>query len=212
MEFDKKPWLGSWDNFEGYIFSEESFLVQCWEEAENTARSGAAKLLFRKGVKAFWASACNTIVRYSRIRLGGWLVEECGEGIRITWFDEHHNELGAWEYELDHMQNPFLEKKPGFVFIAKKAERDCPYACVIAMSPMEEEHHDGADVIPHLHFQFARKEKDLITLKKVKKKFWYATMCKGNSSLLEKCNIVRALHKLPLWEKLPENEQDKPGL
>ena len=33
---------------------------------------------------------------------------------------------------------------------------------------------------------------------------WYATVCDGDGTLLEKCNIVRALHRLPLWAELPE--------
>jgi hypothetical protein len=31
-----------------------------------------------------------------------------------------------------------------------------------------------------------------------------ATVCDGDGTLLEKCNIVRALHRLPLWAELPE--------
>ena len=33
---------------------------------------------------------------------------------------------------------------------------------------------------------------------------WYATMCDGDGELLEQCNIVRALHRIPKWEKLPD--------
>ena len=33
---------------------------------------------------------------------------------------------------------------------------------------------------------------------------WYATMCDAAGTLLEQCNIVRALHRLPLWAELPE--------
>lgn len=33
---------------------------------------------------------------------------------------------------------------------------------------------------------------------------WYGTMCDGDGDLLDECNIVRALHKMETWEKLPE--------
>lgn len=32
---------------------------------------------------------------------------------------------------------------------------------------------------------------------------WYATMCDADGTLLEQCNIVRALYRLPLWKALP---------
>lgn len=32
------------------------------------------------------------------------------------------------------------------------------------------------------------------------------TMCAGDGTLLDRCNIVRALHKLPCWDKLLEGK------
>lgn len=31
MQFEQKEWLGSWVNFESFIYSEEPAMVQCWE-------------------------------------------------------------------------------------------------------------------------------------------------------------------------------------
>ncbi|MCO7108321.1 hypothetical protein NIA69_02950, partial [Gemmiger formicilis] len=36
-------------------------------------------------------------------------------------------------------------------------------------------------------------------------------MCDGDGTLLEQCNIVRALHRLPVWEELPEREKKETG-
>jgi hypothetical protein len=52
--------------------------------------------------------------------------------------------------------------------------------------------------LAHTHFQFASSEEKLIKKDKLIRQFWYATMDEGNSTMQEKCNLIRALHKLPL--------------
>lgn len=49
-------------------------------------------------------------------------------------------------------------------------------------------------LLSHLHFQYAGK---------LVKPMWYATMCAGDGMLLDRRNLVRALHRLPKWKELP---------
>ena len=60
-------------------------------------------------------------------------------------------------------------------------------------------------LISHLHFQFGRKKEQIVKSNgKLRKPHWYATMCDADATTLQRCNIVRALHKLPMWKELPE--------
>ena len=208
MEFDKRPWLGTWDNFETYIYSKELKMELCWDEAERAFRKGKLPLPQIEGVKLFWAKACDTISKRNKVRLTGWDVDDVADGIRITWYGESNlgevkqgivnpETLAVHTYRLDHIMDKFLEGKRGYVFVAVDGDEESPFRTLIAMSPMEE----GQDskIIPHLHFQYGKTYEGLVPMGHLRHKFWYATMCKGNSTLLEKCNIVRALHKLELW-------------
>ena len=58
----------------------------------------------------------------------------------------------------------------------------------------------------HLHFQYASSPEHLFDpeTNTLRSPTWYATMCDAAGTLLEQCNIVRALHRLPLWAELPE--------
>ena len=61
-------------------------------------------------------------------------------------------------------------------------------------------------LLSHLHFQYASGPEPLFDpdTHALRSPRWYATMCDGDGTLLEQCNIVRALHRLPVWEELPE--------
>lgn len=61
-------------------------------------------------------------------------------------------------------------------------------------------------LLSHLHFQYASGPEHLFDpdTHALRSPLWYATMCDGDGTLLEQCNIVRALHRLPVWEELPE--------
>ena len=39
MEFKKSEWIGNWVNFERYIYSENAAMQQCWNEAEENAKT-----------------------------------------------------------------------------------------------------------------------------------------------------------------------------
>lgn len=72
--------------------------------------------------------------------------------------------------------------------------------CLLAMEPMPPRTaRKTGGLLSHLHFQYASSPEN----GKLCNPMWYATMCDGDGTLLEQCNIVRALHHLPVWKALP---------
>lgn len=196
MDFDKTPWLGCWDNFEELLYTEESEIVDLWQQVSRTCESiPAMNKMFSNGVKLFWKKACYTVNAENPTRLQGWTIEDCPKGLRIHWMGVGDVDLGTYEYQLAHMVTGGLEHKPGFVFRAENA--GC-FSVLVAMSPMEPKQHEAPKILAHTHFQFASSEEKLIKKDKLIRQFWYATMDEGNSTMQEKCNLIRALHKLPL--------------
>ena len=200
MEFDRKEWLGRWTNFEEYIYSDEPAMQKCWEDAE-----AAAKMLpmFRNGAKAFWQMACDTVSAENPIRLGGWQIEPEGEGMQIEWLGVNGEALGKQTYVLSAIVPKGLEAKENFLFEAKDAPENWPFRYLLAMAPMPPRSAlaEGG-LLSHLHFQYAGKLEDLLCDGKLVRPMWYATMCAGEGTLLDRCNIVRALHRLPKWEAI----------
>jgi len=202
MEFRRNEWIGSWINFESCIYSEERVMKQCWEEAEAAAK---AVPMFKNGVKAFWAAACNTINEENKCRLGGWEILPAEDGMEIEWTDTEGESLGKYRYVLDRIVEKGLEAKENFLFRAKDASADCPFRYLLAMEPMPERSaKEKGGLISHLHFQYASSVDLLVKEGKLCRPTWYATMCDAKSDLLDHCNIVRALHHLPKWNNLPE--------
>jgi len=62
-------------------------------------------------------------------------------------------------------------------------------------------------LLSHLHFQYASDEGKLVKGKGkravLRHRMWYPTMCAAEGTLLDQCNIVRALHHLQAWKELP---------
>ncbi len=205
MEFKKSEWIGNWTNFEKYIYSEDAAMQQCWAEAEECAK---AMPMFKNGVKTFWQMACSTITKETPVRLGGWKITEMSdgtEGMEIEWFDENGVSLGSYPYECREILAKGLEAKENFVFEARTAPADWPFRYLVAMEPMPERAaKESGGLLSHLHFQYASSLENLIQDGKLKNPMWYATMCDADGDLLDECNIVRALHRMPKWEKLPE--------
>lgn len=111
------------------------------------------------------------------------------------------------------MHDKGLEGKPCYVFHASDADDSDPFAVLIAMDPMPERsalRHGG--LLSHLHFQYASDEGGLIkgTGKQaaLRHRMWYPTMCAAEGTLLDQCNIVRALHHLQAWRELPVPSSD----
>ncbi len=203
MEFKKHEWIGNWENFEKYIYSEDTAMQQCWAEAEEAAK---AMPMFKQGVKSFWKMACNTITPENPVRLGGWKISGTENGIEIQWLDEKGTDLGSYSYVCKDIIPNGLEAKENYLFEAKEAPSSWPFRYLLAMEPMPSRTAKASGaLLSHLHFQYAS------TLESLLKEdgtlcnpMWYATMCDEDGDLLDKCNIVQALHRMKRWEKLPE--------
>lgn len=201
MEFLKQEWLGSWVNFENYIYSEETNMKQCWSEAEEAAKNIP---MFQNGAKSFWEMACNTINAENPVRLYGWNIEATDTGMAIEWLGESKESLGKYNYTLSEMIPKGLEAKENFLFEATDAPTNWPFRLLLAMAPMPERSaKNNGGLLSHLHFQYASSMDKLLQNGKLCNPMWYATMCDGKGSLLDCCNIVRALHRMPVWKELP---------
>lgn len=195
MEFNKNEWLGQWANFESYIYSEEPAMKQCWAEAEEIAK---AMPMFKNGAKAFWQIACNTINEENPVRLGGWNIAPTIEAMSIEWLGENGQSLGKQDYILSTIIPKGLEAKENFLFEATNAPENWPFRYLLAMAPMPERSaKNSGGLLSHLHFQYASNLEMLLKDGVLCKPMWYATMCDGEGTLLERCNIIRALHRIP---------------
>lgn len=97
-----------------------------------------------------------------------------------------------------------LEGKENFLFVAESAPDGCPFRYMLAMEPMpEREAKNNGGLISHLHYQYGSSKEKLLKDGKLANPMWYATMCDGDGTLLDECNIVRALHRLPRWDSIP---------
>ena len=209
MKFDRKEWLGNWENFELYFTDTDPAMCRAWDEAEkavkNQKKNMISAYLFRHGAKRFWMDACYTVTKENKVRLGGWHVQPAdGEGIQVEWLDESGSGIGTWTYEPDTILEKGLEGKENFLLYAKDAPKDSPFRYLLSMPPMPERAeklHGG--LLSHLHFQFgSTKEQLLKDNGRLKSPHWYATMCDADATMLQRCNIVRALHKLELWTEI----------
>lgn len=205
MEFHPNDWLGRWQNFESYITSTDPYLQLAWQEAEAAA---AALPMFKSGAKQFWQTACVTTSIGNPHTLGGWTITPADGGkLCIAWTDADGNILGRAVYHLDHVLERGLEGKENALFAAEDVPADWPFRCLLAMEPMPPRAARlQGGLLSHLHFQYASGPEHLFDpdTHALRSPLWYATMCDGDGTLLEQCNIVRALHRLPVWEELPE--------
>ncbi|MBW3094525.1 hypothetical protein KIH75_04020 [Bifidobacterium sp. 64T4] len=219
MTFRPNDWQGEWISFEQIIESNDPNLTQAWHEATQAMRGKPLfALMMLGGAQRFWNKACTTTSRENPTRIGGWRIETPNKqtpaetpGLRLTWLDEHGEPLRTLDYQLDHMLEHGLEGKPCYVFHATQQQPHNPFNVLIAMDPMPERAAlaDGG-LLSHMHFQYASSEGKLIKGAgegaKLKRRMWYPTMCAAEGGLLDQCNIVRALHQLPVWTALPHAE------
>lgn len=199
MELNKTEWIGTWENFENYIYSEEVSMVETWEAAEEACgKHPVLARMFAGGCRKFWEKACDTMTSENPARIGGWKVSETKAGMEIEWFDTANNSLGKAEYVVEGMMEKGLEGKENIRLFAPDAREEWPFKCILAMEPMpkREEKLNGG-LISHFHFQFGSRWEKFIEKDKLKNPLWYATMCDGDVNMIQKCNIVRALHRLP---------------
>lgn len=204
MIYNQSDWLGRWQNFESYLTSTDPHMLQAWQDAEATA---AALPMFRHGAKAFWQMACVSTSIGNPHTLGGWNITPAdGEKLCIEWLAEDGTQLGQAVYHLDSILPRGLEGKENALFVAENVPADWPFRCLLAMEPMPPRtaRQEGG-LLSHLHFQYASGVEHLLdpATNTLRTPMWYATMCDADGTLLEQCNIVRALHRLPLWKALP---------
>lgn len=214
MEFDRTEWIGNWENFELYFTDQNPAMCRAWEDAEIATKERKKNMisafLFRNGAKQFWIDGCYTITDENKVRLGGWHVTPVGgedsQDISVEWLDENQNSLGTYVYTLDTVLEKGLEGKENYLLYAEDAPSDSPFRYLLSMPPMPDHAEKlKGGLICHLHFQFAGTKEQIIKSNgKLRKPHWYATMCDADVTMLQRCNIVRALHKLEVWEKLPE--------
>lgn len=212
MAYDFSEWVGSWENFELYFDDPHPAMRQAWQEAEQAIRTRkkdpVSAILYRNGAKRFWQDACYTKTDANPYRLGGWRVAADGDdALAVEWLAEDGASLGLWHYRLDTVIQKGLEGKVNYLFCASDATPDCPFGCFLTMAPMPARaEKESGGLIAHLHFQFAAKKEDLLKPgDRLRHPHWYATLCDAEATMLQRCNIVRALHKLDVWDALPTN-------
>lgn len=207
--FNPAEWFGEWFSFEQLIDSTDAALNQAWCEADAAATGPMAT----HGVRAFWSAACPTTGPDNKTRISSWTITPSAhytnDGFDMEWTAESGESLGLFHYRLADSIEHGLEGKQTLIFHADcstVSNNTTPFAWLIAIAPMPPrvELHNGG-LLSHLHFQYAA---DLNTLidphtGKLRNNRWYATMCDASGTLLDRCNIVRALHHLPLWDALP---------
>ena len=201
MNYEQKDWLGSWQNFESYLVSTAPAMQACWTQAEEAAK---ALPMFQAGVKTFWQRACGTAL--AGPVLGGWQIEAANaQDLRITWLDAAGQPLDSAVYHFTGALEKGLEGKVCAKFETAGALQHPQFRCLLAMPPLPERTtraHGG--LLSHLHFQYAAGWTALVgTDGKLSHPMWYPTMCDGAGTLLEQCNIVRAMHHLTCWTELP---------
>lgn len=205
MEFHQTDWLGRWNNFESYLTSTDPHMQATWRDAEGVA---AALPMFKNGAKAFWQMACVTTSIGNPRTLGGWEITPAGsDKLCIEWLADDGAPLGRAIYHLDRVLERGLEGKENALFMAENVAADGPFRCLLAMEPMPHRTaRQSGGLLSHLHFQYASGPEHLFDpeTNTLRSPTWYATMCNAAGTLLEQCNIVRALHRLPLWAELPE--------
>ncbi len=174
--------------------------MQCWSEAEEVAKNMP---MFKNGAKAFWQMACNTINEENTVRLGGWNNEKTNDGMSIEWLGDKGQSLGKQNYILSTIIPKGLEAKENFLFEATDAPEGWAFRYLLVMPPMparDAKNHGG--LLSHLHFQYASNLEMLLKYDALCKPMLYATMCDVEGTLSERCNVIRALHRLPIWTKL----------
>lgn len=199
--------VGNWENFENYFDDISPNMQKAWRDSEEAIKKQKKNLiasyLYRNGAKAFWQSACYTINKENKIRLNGLNISTDDESLIVQWYDLNNNLIGKYKYFLDSIIDKGLEGKENYLF---KSNENSNFKWLLLMEPMPNKlEKEKSDLIAHFHLQFSSKKENLVNKNmKLVNKHWYATMCEGNVSMLDRCNIVLALHKLKTWSKLED--------
>lgn len=226
--FDPTGWIGDWASFERFIESDDPSVRRAWDLAEQAMAGTPMAAMAGRGIRAFWSDACRTTSDENPIRIGGWSIRplsvrrdtdgmrvtDDAPGFMLTWLDGHGAAMHASEYRFVGTVPRGLEGKPTLMFHADATAPTAPSApaasnafdWLLAIEPMpsRDERPDGGP-LSHLHFQYASSLDTLIDPKTgaLRNRRWYATMCDASGTTLERCNVILALHRVPLWRELP---------
>lgn len=208
-EWRLEQWQGEWENFESYIDSEDVNLREAWQAAEQAMEQMPQKPpMFQGGVRAFWKKACETQKEGRNRTIGRVTIElaerEKGTGdaipeLVIHWWDTAGETLGSGRYRVAGTVTKGLEHKENLLLSAVGKE-GWPFRYVLAMPPMPDrsERKNGA-LLSHFHFQFAKEKEELLREDMtLVNPMWYPTLCDGEGTTMEKCNVVLAMHRLPV--------------
>lgn len=187
-------WNGKWENFENYIDNDDEHILKCWKNAEENCQ---VIPMFRNGVKNFWKKACFTTTKDNSVSIDTWLVEASGDGLDITWTLKDGS-IWSNHYMWESTVEKGLENKESYLFVSDS--KDTPFTFLLVMEPMPDKTKGG--ILSHLHFQYGKTLDELVQENKLVNPMWYATMVDEEGSLLQKCNLLNAMHHLPILEKL----------
>ncbi len=187
-------WNGNWENFENYIDNEDIHILNCWKNAEEICR---VIPMFQNGVKNFWKKACFTTTKDNLVSIDTWAVEASNDGLDITWTLKDGS-IWRNHYVLNSIVEKGLENKESYLFVSDSKET--PFTFLLVMEPMPDKTKDG--LLSHLHFQYGKTLDELVQENQLVNPMWYATMVDKDGSLLQKCNLLNAMHHLPILEKL----------
>ena len=110
--------------------------------------------------------------------------------------------LGAWE----NFENYFTDESPAIMQAWVDAEASIKEnkKSLLSAFLFRKGAKEQGGLISHLHFQYASCREQLLKKNgRLRATHWYATMCDGDATLLQRCNIVRAMHKLEIWTEIP---------
>ena len=205
MNLKKEDWLGSWINFERMIHSTEPAMVLAWREAEDMVmRLPPLSKMFGGSAKAFWEKTCVTITTENPVTVSGCTVSQASDGVYVEWMLADGTSAGRNRYRIESVLPKGLEGMTNYIFYAPDASENWPFRYIIAMEPLPKRSaRENGGLMSHIHFQFASNLGQLVADGKLIHPMWYPTLCDGAGTLLDGCNIIRTMHKLPIWDALP---------
>lgn len=206
MNFKKEDWLGSWINFESMINSTEPAMVLAWGEAEDMVTKVPPLVkMFGGSAKSFWEKTCVTVTTENPVTVNGCTVSQAPDGFYAEWTLADGTSAGQNRYRIESILPNGLEGKANYIFFAPEAPENWSFRYVIAMEPLPgRSARENGGLMSHIHFQFASNLDQLIENSKLIRPMWYPTLCDGAGTLLDRCNIIRTMHKLPIWDTLPK--------
>lgn len=204
MELNVSDWIGTWENFELWIDSDDPELAAAWREVERAVSSmpPQVKAMFGDNPRTFWRMACATTTPESPARLGGWRISDADDGnapaLEIEWLAEDGSGLGRGRYVVDRAIDRGLEGKPNLLLRGEGAGLPDAYGWLLVMEPMPgREGRENGGLLAHTHFQFASSVDGLLTPEdRLANPRWYATMVDAARDNAERIRVIRALHHL----------------